>query len=177
VPSGFPRTPEGAVGQLAAIETTVLEAMSLPQTAAVHQAWALPGAVPVDRWTLTAHVRAFLVTTSTATKLPPTATVTAGPAAGLVKGTDGPGWVLACVLLEMHATITVEARMGYGHCEPMQWHPEHPRHPSRGSASEGRWLIAPGPPPAAAPSTWPGSDLSRRAGWRPWSDAPNPRAR
>ncbi len=38
VPSGFPRTPEGAVGQLAAIERVVLESMSLPLARDVHRA-------------------------------------------------------------------------------------------------------------------------------------------
>jgi hypothetical protein len=52
----------------------------------------------------------------------------------------------------------VEARMGYGYCERMQW-------------QNGRWMIAPGPPPAKPPSTWPGSELSIKAGWRSWIDA------
>ena len=60
---------------------------------------------------------------------------------------------MACVLLDVRATITVEARMGYGYCEQMQWR-------------EGRWMIAPGASPAPAPSTWPGSEVSVRAGWR-----------
>jgi hypothetical protein len=66
-------------------------------------------------------------------------------------------WLVACVLLEIRATITVEARMGYGYCERMQW-------------QHGRWMIAPGPLPATAPSTWPGSELSIKAGWRSWID-------
>jgi hypothetical protein len=32
-------------------------------------------------------------------------------------------------------------------------------------------MVAPGTPPAQAPSTWPGSDLSLKAGWRTWVDA------
>jgi hypothetical protein len=80
----------------------------------------------------------------------------ATPAAAQVKGTDGTGWVLACVLLDMRATITADAAMGYGYCERMQW-------------SAGRWMIAPGTPPVRAPSTWPGSDLSIKAGWRTWA--------
>ena len=44
VPTGFPHTPEGAVGQLAAIEVAVLASMSIDYTAAVHQAWTWPGA-------------------------------------------------------------------------------------------------------------------------------------
>ena len=157
VPSGFPRTPAGAVAQLAAIETTVLQGMSIPQTNDVYRRWALPGGVGVAGWELTRNVQAFLGTAemSQAMNL---ATVVATPAAAQVKGVDGDDWLVACVLLEVRATITVESKMGYGYCERMQWH-------------RGRWMIAPGAPAARAPSTWPGSDLSVRAGWRTWVDA------
>jgi len=30
-----------------------------------------------------------------------------------------------------------------------------------------RWMIGPGTPPAAAPSTWPGSQLALDVGWIP----------
>jgi hypothetical protein len=46
VASGFPRTPEGAVGQLAAIGTAVLQGMSIPYTNDVYTGWpcrAMPG--------------------------------------------------------------------------------------------------------------------------------------
>ncbi len=82
--------------------------------------------------------------------------VAATPAAGLVKGTDGPDWVLACVLLDVRADAVTHAEIGYGHCERMAWH-------------DGRWMIAPGTPPATAPSVWPGSDLALKAGWRTWT--------
>ena len=76
----------------------------------------------------------------------------ATPVAGQVKGTDGPDWVLACVLLRVDATS-----------------PAPPPSPT-GTANDcsgptSRWQIAPGAQPAPAPSTWPGTDLARRAGW------------
>ena len=83
--------------------------------------------------------------------------VSASPAAGQIKGVDGPDWVLACVLLDVQATIVTDARIGYGHCERMQW-------------TDGRWMIAPGTPPAPAPSVWPGSELALQAGWRTLTD-------
>jgi hypothetical protein len=156
VPAGFPRTPEGAVAQLAAIETTVLQGMSIAAANQVYEQWALPGGVGVPGWEITQDVQAFLTTAQMGTEKDMTSSVVATPAAAQVKGTDGPGWVLACVLLDMRATITADARMGYGYCERMQWH-------------AGRWMIAPGTPPARAPSTWPGSDLSIKAGWRTWA--------
>jgi hypothetical protein len=156
VPAGFPRTPEGAVAQLSAIETTVLQGMSIPAANQVYEQWALPGGLGVAGWEITQDVQAFLTTAQMGPEKDIASSVVATPAAAQVKGTDGPDWVLACVLLDMRATITADARMGYGYCERMQWR-------------AGRWMIAPGTPPARAPSTWPGSDLSIKAGWRTWA--------
>ena len=158
VPAGFPRTPQGAVAQLAAIETTVLQGMSIAAANQVYEQWALPGGVGVAGWEITQDVQAFLTTAQMGSEKDMTSSVVATPAAAQVKGTDGPGWVLACVLLDMRATITADAAMGYGYCERMAWR-------------AGRWMIAPGTPPARAPSTWPGSDLSIKAGWRTWATA------
>ncbi len=170
VPTGFPRTPEGAVGQLAAIETTVLQGMSIPQANQVYDRWALPSGTGVANWPLTKNVQNFLASAGQGQNKDATVAVTATPAAAQVKGTDGADWVLACVLLDVRATITTEARIGYGYCERMQWHPG-----SGGdeTSADGRWMIAPGNPAATAPSTWPGTDLAFKAGWRTWvtSDA------
>jgi hypothetical protein len=155
VPAGFPRTPEGAVAQLSAIETTVLEGMSIAAANQVYEQWALPGGVGVAGWEITQDVQAFLATAQMGSEKDIASSVVATPAEAQVKGVDGPGWVVACVLLDMRATITADAAMGYGYCERMQW-------------SAGRWMIAPGTPSARAPSTWPGSDLSIKAGWRTW---------
>jgi hypothetical protein len=75
----------------------------------------------------------------------------------MVKGTDGPDWVVACVLLDIQVSIRTEARMGYGHCSRMQW-------------AEARWQIAPGVAPAKAPSAWPGSVAAVDAGWLTWQE-------
>ena len=160
VSTGFPRTPEGAIGQLAAIETTVLEGMSIARAGAVYAAWALAGGVGAARWELTADVQAFL--DSTAASQVPTAssTVVATPVGAQVKGTDGDAWTVACVLMDVRAVAVTVAEIGYGYCERMQWV----------GAADGRWMIAPGTPPAHAPSTWPGSELSIRAGWRAWAE-------
>jgi hypothetical protein len=158
VPAGFPHTAEGAVGQLAAIGVTVLQGMSIPHTNDVYQRWALPGGAGVERWQMTENVQAFLAAAQMGSEKDISASIVAVPAAGQIKGVDGSDWLVSCVLLEVRATISVDARMGYGYCERMQWHNE-------------RWMIAPGTPPAKAPSTWPGSELSIKAGWRSWIDA------
>lgn len=156
VPTGFPHTPGGAVAQLAAIEVTVVEAMNIPVAHQVHAAWSLPGGISAGEWTMTRNVQVFLnALGDQGNAKDDSVLVMANPAAGQVKGTDGPDWVLACVLLDVRAAVATTARIGYGHCERMAWH-------------DGRWQIAPGTPPAKAPSTWPGSDLALQAGWRTW---------
>jgi len=158
VATGFPQTPEGAVAQLAAIEQTVLDAMSLPVTAEVHDAWALLGAPSYEQWEMTANVRAFLRSGHQGgQEKDATTIVTTRPVMALVKGTDGPDWVVVCVLLDIQVSIRTEARMGYGHCSRMQW-------------ADGRWRIAPGAAPAKAPSAWPGSVAAVEAGWLTWQE-------
>lgn len=154
--SGFPRTPEGAVGQLAQIDVAVLQAMSLPTAREVYQSWALPGGIGADRWQITVSVAAFLSAASMGEVVDAGTWVEAEPAAAVVKGVDGPDWLVACVLLKVTATYRQEAQVAFGHCERMQW-------------TGGRWMIAPGLPPAPAPSTWPATDLANKAGWRPWA--------
>ena len=157
VPSGFPRTAEGAVGQLAAIEVVVLQAMSVPRTVEVYREWASPAAGPAAEWRLTTQVRSFLGAARMGQQKDLTTTVTVTPAAAQVKATDGPDWVVACVLVDVRAVIATEQRMAYGYCERMQW-------------TGRRWTIAAGTPPAAAPSTWPDTELAATAGWRTWQN-------
>jgi len=166
VPSGFPHTPEGAVAQLAAIETTVLQAMSIPVAHAVHDAWALPGGVTAGQWSMTGHVQSFLGTAQMGAEKDLDTIVQAAPAGAQVKGAVGSDWVVACVLLEVRAFIESDARIAYGHCERMQWQ-EDSGQPGVG----GRWMIAPGEPPVTAPSTWPGSEQALAAGWKSWAEA------
>jgi hypothetical protein len=155
VPTGFPHSPEGAAAQLAAIEIRVLSAMSLPLTMGVYNDWALPGGVGASDWSQTHNVQSFLThARQSSNTLDPGTLVNVAPAAIQIKGSDGPDWVLACVLLDVRAALVKQARMGYGTCERMQWTGE-------------RWLIGPGAPPSLAPSAWPGSDASVAAGWLP----------
>ena len=90
--TGFPHSPEGAVGQLAAIETTVLQSMSLATAGAVYRAWALPGGSGPEAWPLTTSVRAFLGGADMGEAKDEAATVSIEPAGAMVKGTDGPDW-------------------------------------------------------------------------------------
>ena len=156
VMTGFPHTPEGAIGQLAQIDTAVLQSMSLQTAHEVYNTWALPGGVSADEWWITASVRAFLSSTDMGEVKDPSASVTLEPAGALVKGTDGSDWAVVCVLMKVSATYKSEAEIAFAHCERMQW-------------VGGRWMVAPGAPPAPAPATWPGTALALEAGWRTWS--------
>jgi len=156
VPTGFPHSPGGAVGQLAAIETAALGPMSLGYARDIHHAWASEDA-KFGQWEIAQSIQSFHASAGTVDG-DGAVTLTATPVGAQVKGTDGPDWVLACVQLDINVTVVEETRFGYGHCARMQW-------------ADGRWMIAPGAPPAQAPSTWPGSQRSLDAGWRLWVDA------
>ncbi|WP_131103430.1 hypothetical protein [Ornithinimicrobium sufpigmenti] len=158
VPTGYPQTPEGAVGQLAAIDVAVIGAMSVPGTHEIYRSWSTGDADPA-RWVMTGNVTDFLTAAGQSGQTKEVGlVVTAVPAAGQVKGTDGQDWVVACVLLELHARLVEEARVAYGHCEAMTW-------------TGDRWVIDTTRPVAPAPSTWPGTELAAQAGWRPWVDS------
>lgn len=158
VPTGFPHTPAGAVGQLAAIAQVVTEGMSIPQATSVHRQWALPGAPNAAQWRLTENVRVFLESAGVSGQDAGTnVTMTASPVAAQIKGREGDDWVLACVLFDVTAVVEQEARTGWGHCERMQW-----------EESSSTWKVAPGQQPAVAPSTWPGTTKAVEAGWRTW---------
>ncbi len=157
VATGLPHTPPGALAQLAAIDTTVLQAMSIPATHQIYDQWSHPDASPAGQWSMTRNVQAFLASAQQPGQSKEAGvTVTVRPVAGQVKGSDGKDWVLACVLLDVRVMITAQARVAYGHCEAMTWDAD-------------RWVIAPGDAPAPAPSTWPGTDLAHEARWRTWA--------
>lgn len=151
VDSGFPHTQEGALGQLAALDQSVLTGMRLDQTRAAYATWAMPGGVGAANWIMTRNVEAF--TATLASNGSDGVVVTAVPVAGQIRAADGPDWVVACVLLDVRAHGKGNAQLGYGHCERMQW-------------SGDRWLIAPGTPPAQPGQVSIGSPQARAQGWR-----------
>lgn len=159
VASGFPRTPDGALAQLAAIEVRVLEAMNLPVLTAVHRAWVSPDGPDLTEWEMTANVQAFLgaVPHEEPDRIDDVTTVTVIPVGAQVKGTDGSDWVLACVMVEVRVTVVSDARMAYGHCSRMAW-------------DGGRWMVGPGIAPASVSGAWPGTRAFIDAGWRTWHE-------
>jgi hypothetical protein len=149
VESGFPRTPEGAVGQLAAIDEAVLSTLRPDLTSTVYRWVAAVGAPGVSAWTMSVDVADLLRGTTSADTVAGSFQVSQAQ----IKGTVGAGWAVVCVLGEMDLTVQVSARAGVGDCQRMAW-------------QAGRWRIAAGRQAAAAPDAWPGSADAFRAGWR-----------
>lgn len=153
LPRGFPRTPQGAVAQLAAIDTAAFKDLSPATVADVHQRATRPGATPLSQWTPNVGITAILRAVGKpdgGAELTSTWTLTHAQVKGVLDQGD---FVLACVLGELDATYHSTARAGVGDCQRMVWR-------------DGHWWIGPGAQPAFAPSTWPGSADCGRAGWQ-----------
>ena len=153
VASGFDHTPEGAVAQLAALDEFVLTAMRPQLARDTYRVWALPGSPDAEAWVLTRHVDSFTTALARAGYGQAHVVVQVRPVAGQVTASDGPDQVVACVLLDVRVTVKTEARLGYGHCERLQW-------------ADGRWQIGPGLPPTQPAPVAPGSPAAAAAGWR-----------
>ena len=158
IPSGFPHTPEGALAQLAALDTDVLTNASVDHARQVITAWAGPGGPTAQSWTGVQAIAGFL----SAANLSPAGAaggsglvVRATPLMGMIKATDGPDWAVVCVDFEVDATLKASGQVAVADCQRLAW-----------DAGQGRWLIGPGPEPAPAPSIWPGTDAAIDAGWK-----------
>jgi hypothetical protein len=152
LPTGFPRSPQGAVAALAAIDTAAFAGLNLTTVADVHARAALPGAVPLARWTPHVGVAAVLERVDARAgdaQLHATWTLTHAQVKGVL---EGGAFVVACVLGELSASYHSIARAGVADCQRMVWH-------------DGAWRIGPGAQPAYPPSTWPGSADCVRTGW------------
>lgn len=157
IPTGYPQTSQGAVGQLGEILVSVLGSMDLTHAQRVQQAWFQDPASSTEPWPVLGLIQSFLAAGKMPGGLEPGATLTVIPAGGQIKGSDGDDWHVACVLVKITYTYRDQARLAYGHCERMTWDGD-------------RWLIAEGSHPVPAPSTWPGTDLAVEAGWLTWRD-------
>lgn len=155
IDSGYPHTPEGAIAQLATIDTFALESMSALRAEEIFTAWADPAAA-FNAWQINQSIRLYHSRAGTE-DADPKVRVHVDPVAAQIKGTDGAGWLVACVQYDVSITYRSTGRFGFGHCDRMTWDGD-------------RWVIGAGAPAAPAPSTWPASQRSVDAGWRPWID-------
>lgn len=152
VPTGFPHTPQGALAQLAAIDSAALGSASLPGARTVITGWAQPGGPTPASWSGVRAIAGLLDAAGTSGGSGGLAVV-AIPAMGLVKGTVGADAVVACIDFEVDVTLNSTARGALADCQRMVW-------------AGGRWMIGPGAEPADPPSVWPSTDLARQVGYR-----------
>ena len=152
VPTGFPRTPEGALAQLAALDAAALSSGSLSGARAVIAGWALPGGPTTSTWSGVRAVAALLQGAGVADGSRSLAIV-ASPLMGLVKGSVGADFVVPCVDFELTVTVTTTVRGAVADCQRMVWTGQ-------------RWMIGPGPEPVDPPSVWPGTELAAQVGYR-----------
>ena len=153
VGSGFPRTPEGAVGQLIAIDQRALESASVVVAQDVIAAWAAPGGPTASTWSGVAAVQSLLESAGLPANGSPELTIQLDPAMGVVQSDDRV--TTACVDFVVSATVTGRqaTRIAVADCQHMVWHGD-------------RWVIAPGDEAPAMPSIWPGTQASYAAGYQ-----------
>ena len=153
VATGFPRTPDGALAQLAAIDVTAMQSGSMDVVRSVIAAWAAAGGPTPETWSGVTGMASLLSGAGLSAAGSPQLAIVVRPVMGLIKGTVGPDFTVVCVALEFTVTLERTARMAVADCQRMVWVAD-------------RWLIGPGPEPAPAPSIWPGTDAAIDAGWR-----------
>lgn len=153
VATGFPRTPEGALAQLAAIDVTAMQAGSMDGVRDVIAEWAAAGGPTPENWSGVTGMASLLSGAGLSAAGSPQLAIVVRPVMGLIKGTVGPDFAVVCVDLEFTVTLERTARRALADCQRMTWVAD-------------RWLIGPGPEPAPAPSIWPGTDAAIDAGWR-----------
>jgi hypothetical protein len=157
IPSGFPHTPEGALAQLVAIDTNVLDTATLDHARQVIAGWAAPDGPSGQSWSAVKALAGFHSAAGLSGGPSPGLSMRATPMMGLVKATDGPDWAVVCVDFEVDATLARTARIAAADCQRMAWD---------GGTGAGRWRVGPGAEPALAPSIWPGTDAAVDAGYR-----------
>jgi hypothetical protein len=153
VPTGFPRTPLGAMAQLAEIDRAALQSGRLADARAVITGWALPGGPTPASWSGVAALAGFLQAAGLSGGGSPQLGLVVSPQMGLIKGTAGAEFVVPCLDFEVDATLAHTARVAVADCQRMVWTGQ-------------RWMIGPGAEPAEAPSVWPDTDPAVQVGYR-----------
>lgn len=153
VPTGFPRTPEGAMAQMAAIDQVALQSGSLAGVRAAIAVWAAPGGPTATSWSGVKAMATFLDAAGLSGGGSDQLALVATPLMGQLKGHVGGGFVVPCVDFELDVTLAQTSRGAVADCERMVW-------------TDGRWLIGPGAEPVSPPSVWPDTDTAISVGYR-----------
>lgn len=152
VPTGYGRTEGGVLAQLAGIDAAAFRSASGAGARAVIREWAAPGGPTPDTWSVVQSVTGLLMRAGVAPSGSALLSITATPVLGMVTGSVGSGFVVACVDFSVDVTFGGIGRSVYADCERMVW--------------DGHgWLIGPGRPPVPPGAVFPGSDEVFDAGW------------
>lgn len=155
VPTGFPRSPAGALAQLAAIDQVALQSGPLAGAREVIAHWALPGGPTAENWSVIAALATLFDSAGLSGGGSAQLAIVATPLMGVIKGSVGPDFVVPCVDFELDVTLAQTARGATADCQRMTW-----------DSATSRWLIGPGPEPATPPSVWPDTDAALGVGYR-----------
>lgn len=160
VATGFPHTPEGALAQLAAIDSTALSSSSVRVAQDVIRQWAAPGGPTAESWSGVQGLAALLESAGMSSDAQNTITIGVEPKMGFIKGTVGEDFVVPCIDFIITATTAAgqPQQVAAADCQRMVW-------------QDDRWVIGEGGEPAPAPSLWPGSQASFDAGYQ-WLEVP-----
>ena len=153
VATGFPRTPEGSLAQLAAIDVTAMQSGSMDGVRRVIAEWAAPGGPTPETWSGVDGMASLLSAAGLSGAGSPQLAIVVRPVMGLIKGTVGEEFAVVCVNFEFTVTVEQTSRIAIADCQRMAWVGD-------------RWVIGAGPEPAPAPSVWPGTEAAIAAGWR-----------
>lgn len=159
VATGYPHTPQGALAQLAAIDSTALSAGSVAVAQEVIASWAAPGGPTGETWSVVQGVASLLSSAGLSADAHHGITISVEPKMGLIKGVVGEDFVVPCVDFILTATLPggSSQQVAAADCQRMVWQDD---------ATGGRWMIGPGEEPAEAPSLWPGTQASFDAGYQ-----------
>lgn len=155
VATGFPRTTEGALAQLVAIDQRALQSASVVTAQEVIASWAEPGGPTPRTWSGVEAVTVLLSSAGLPADGDPDLRVVLRPAMGFIMGSVGDGVVIPCVdfVVTVSAGTAPPGRIAAADCQRMVWR-------------AGRWVIGAGAEPAASPSLWPGTQASYDAGYQ-----------
>lgn len=164
VATGYPHTPQGALAQMAAIDSTTLSSASVQVAQDVIAKWAAPGGPTPETWSGVKGVAALLGSAGLSADAQNGITISVEPKMGFIKGTVGSDFVVPCVDFIITATLPggQPQQVAAADCQRMVWQDD---------SSGGRWVIGPGVEPTEAPSLWPGSQASFDAGYQ-WLEVP-----